>query len=130
MAFPPEAAQVAIFAAFDHTGALSLGAAMIVVELTATAATQRAAAKKQEAMLRELEMLRAREKATPQEKAALATVLDETAISEEVRRHGRNGRLGGATAGHQRLVRVHLKAWGCSTHSGGGAQQLRSHRAG
>ena len=32
-------------------------------------------------------------------------------------RHGRSGRLGGATAGLHGLLSLHLKAWGCSPHS-------------
>ena len=31
--------------------------------------------------------------------------------------HGQSGRLGEAIAGHQQLVRLHLKAWGCPRHS-------------
>ena len=42
--------------------------------------------------------------------------------------HRQSGRRGGATAGHQRLVRLHLKAWGYPMHSGGEAHRLRSHR--
>ena len=31
--------------------------------------------------------------------------------------HGQSGRLGGAMAGHQQLIRLHSKAWGCPPHS-------------
>ena len=44
-------------------------------------------------------------------KTATLTVLP-TAL-----RHGRSGRLGGATAGLHGLLRLHLKAWGCPSHS-------------
>ena len=45
-----------------------------------------------------------------------------------VEQHGHSGRLSGATAGHHGLLRLHLKAWGCTMHSGGEAQQVRFHR--
>ena len=51
----------------------------------------------------------------------------EQQLSELVRR-GQSGRLGGATAGHRGLIRLHLTAWGCPPHSGGESQPLRSHR--
>ena len=54
-------------------GALALGGAMIVVELTATAATQRAQAKRQEETIRELEALRAKEKVAPARPSASVT---------------------------------------------------------
>ena len=37
-----------------------------------------------------------------------------------------SGRLGGATAGHHGLHRLHLKAWGCPPHSGGEERPSRS----
>ena len=39
--------------------------------------------------------------------------------------HGQSGHLGEATAGHQRLVRLHMKAWGCPPHYQG-TWRLRS----
>jgi len=38
-------------------------------------------------------------------------------FSSEEERHGQSGRLGGAIAGHQGLVRLHLKASDCPPHS-------------
>jgi len=35
----------------------------------------------------------------------------------EAPRDGPSGRLGGATAGHHGLIRLHLKAWSCPPHS-------------
>ena len=40
---------------------------------------------------------------------------------------GQSDRLGGAISGHHGLLKVHLRAWGCSKHSGGEAERLRSH---
>ena len=42
-----------------------------------------------------------------------------------VLQHGQSGRLGEAIAGHHGLLRLRSKAWGCSTHSGGGVWCLR-----
>ena len=39
------------------------------------------------------------------------------ALCFAVRQQGRSARLDGATAGRHGLVRLHLKAWGRSTHS-------------
>ena len=66
-------------------GALVLGGTMIAIELTATAVAQSAEARKQDAILKELEMLRAKEKATPAERAALSSVLALETISEEAK---------------------------------------------
>ena len=42
-----------------------------------------------------------------------------------VAQDGQSGRLGGATAGLHGPISLHLKAWGCSTHSEGEAWRLR-----
>ena len=67
-------------------GALVLGATMIVVETAATGVQAAAERRKQEALMRELEELRERERATVGERHALSAVLAEEKVPDVVRR--------------------------------------------